>query len=256
MNLGGVSIPLGTIFKKAILSEQNIEDDTLNYRLLHLQMWLVYWIVHACLNVTENLLLIRYLPLYSIIKLVISLWLVAPIIISETRANSSKVLSFQDLQQEWVSFSNQGCGIIYFAYLKPFFDDHIQVIDNFKLDSILSMVSGGLVIPLTKTFASLVTISGSLNTANTAGNEFSNYGSYFATFFSHQEPRSEASSTPDDLALSEYDVVSENDSDMNEGVKRRHSKIEPRSATEEGSDSTENGPDLLPAAGVKPSWFW
>ncbi|QRG37557.1 hypothetical protein FDK38_001934 [Candidozyma auris] len=142
VQLGSVTIPLGTMLKRATAGgDGSVEEDFLNSRLLTVQMWLVYWIVHVSIGIAESALFLSWLPLYSSFRLLVSAWLISPIVLSSLRLNRTKALSPAEVQQEWVGFSSQGCGLVYFQYLKPLFDDHLQAIVNFNFERVLDSVA-------------------------------------------------------------------------------------------------------------------
>lgn len=224
INVGGVSIPLGTIFKKATSQDATVEDDTLNFRLLAVQMWFIYWIVHAAICVAENVLFLKNLPLYSLLRLGLSLWLIAPIVVSGARLKSSQVLSFHDMQQEWIGFSSQGCGLLYFKYLKPFMDDNLAILSRFSVEPLLAALSGKVVLPLAQKIGFLALVSGQTSTL------FEGYSKMFA-----RSPETSGTSSGVSFGdMSEYDVV-----DRPESKRSVEPTVEP-----------EN-----PAA-AKQSWFW
>lgn len=187
--IGGVSIPLGTMLKRATTNEASIEEDTLNYRLLTVQMWMIYWIVNGCVRVAESVLLLKYLPLYSMARLCFSLWLIAPIVLSSTRLKQSQVLSFGDMQSEWVKFSSQGCGMVYFQYLKPLMEGQLAYLNSLSLEPILAAVSR--LVPFT-----LMVVSES------SGKYGELLGGYGKAFFSREAPKANT-----DADLADYDVV-------------------------------------------------
>lgn len=147
VNIGGVSIPLGTMIKRAT-TEGTLEEEFVNSRLLTVQMWMVYWIVHGCFTVVESVLFLTFLPLYSTVRLGISAWLIFPIVVSSTRLSKSQVLSTSDIQNEWMGFSTLGCGMIYFQYVKPAMQGKLGFLDGLNVDSIVNSVGGLSNVPL------------------------------------------------------------------------------------------------------------
>ncbi|PVH18954.1 hypothetical protein CXQ85_001246 [Candidozyma haemuli] len=139
VQIGSVSIPLGTMLKRATAgADGSVEEDYLNSRLLTVQMWLIYWIVHVSIGVAESMLFLTWLPLYSSFRLLVSAWLISPIVLSSLRLNRTKALTPAEVQQEWVGFSSQGCGLVYFQYLKPLFDDQLKALVNFNFEPLLN----------------------------------------------------------------------------------------------------------------------
>lgn len=195
-NIGGVSIPLGTMLKRATAGEASLEEDTINFRLLTVQMWMIYWIVNGCVRVAESVLLLKYLPLYSLVRLCFSLWLVAPIALSSSRLKRSQVLSFADMQREWVDFSAQGCGLVYFRYLKPVIEGQLGYLSCLSIEPLLSAVGGKVVLPAALLIGMAVPA---------AGEQLASYmqalSGYSKLFASREVPVAK------DNDLDEYDVV-------------------------------------------------
>lgn len=93
-------------------------------------MWFVYWIVTACITAVEELTFLRSLPLYSVVRLLLSVWLIYPITNFASLRNQSKVLTYDTMQSEWGLFASDGCGLIYFQYLVPFLEKKSDVMAN------------------------------------------------------------------------------------------------------------------------------
>ncbi|QWU87653.1 hypothetical protein CA3LBN_001918 [Candidozyma haemuli] len=141
VQIGSVSIPFGTMLKRATAAEGSVEEDYLNSRLLTVQMWLIYWIVHVSIGIAESMLFLTWLPLYSSFRLLVSAWLISPIVLSSLRLNRTKALTPQEVQQEWAGFSTQGCGLVYFQYLKPLFDEQLKALINFNFEPLLNQLA-------------------------------------------------------------------------------------------------------------------
>ncbi|KAJ8144863.1 hypothetical protein OY671_002063 [Metschnikowia pulcherrima] len=210
-NVGGVSIPLGTILKKATNSDAEIEEDTMNYRLLSVQMWLIYWMVNAAVSAAE---------------------------ISSARLKSSQVMSFNDVQREWATFSGQGCGLIYFKYLRPFLDENVGLLSRVSLEPLLASVSGSFVLPLAQRIgvSSLFSKSATSSTSTYAG-MFSDYTKMFRSVPGNVEL---GASIGD---ISEYDVV-------DKPVNSDENELRNRGLKSESADITSGVPTK------SQSWFW
>lgn len=191
VNIGGVSIPLGTMLKRATTSESSIEEDTLNARLVTVQMWMIYWIVNGFVRAVESVLFLQYLPLYSVARLCFSIWLIAPIVLTRTRQQKQLFVSFNEIQTEWVSFSQQGCGLVYFRYVKPLMEGQLSFLYDLKVDEILGYASKTLTIPFLKlAMATRGTTTGLDSAGNTgpstgvasSGNGGATSGSGFSSF--------------------------------------------------------------------------
>lgn len=126
------------MLKRATAAEGSVEEDYLNSRLLTVQMWLIYWIVHVSIGIAELMLFLTWLPLYSLFRLLVSAWLISPIVLSSLRLKRTKALTPQEVQQEWAGFSTQGCGLVYFQYLKPLFDEQLKALVNFNFEPLMN----------------------------------------------------------------------------------------------------------------------
>ncbi|GEQ72168.1 hypothetical protein JCM33374_g5854 [Metschnikowia sp. JCM 33374] len=244
-NVGGVSIPLGTILKKATTSGNAIEEDTMNYRLLSVQMWLIYWMVNASVCAVENILLLKWLPLYSPLRCALSLWLIAPIIVSSSRLKSSQVLSFNDVQQEWAVFSGQGCGLLYFQYLRPFIEENVGLLSRISLEPLLASISGNFVLPLAEYIGVSALFSGAI--ANSDSWYTNMLSDYTKRFRSNNEP------TVGDINPSLYGDMSEYDVVDKPGAS---DESEVRSRTYSKQDTVPNEQPRSSATASVKSWFW
>lgn len=121
VHLGGVAIPVGTMLRRATQDPKStLEEDTLNFHLLNLQMWFIYWLVTACIVVVEDFSFVKMIPFYLLWRLMLSAWLIFPITNFTSLRTSSKILTYVEMQKEWETFSNEGCGLVYFKYMAPF----------------------------------------------------------------------------------------------------------------------------------------
>lgn len=130
VSVGGVSIPLGTMLKRA--TEGNPEEDFLSSHLLIVQMWVVYWIVHGSISVVElvldKFLFVSYLPFYSSGRLALSLWLLFPIF-QVSNTIGARALSHTDLVAVWSRFSSKGAGLVYYSLAKPFMEGQLETVN-------------------------------------------------------------------------------------------------------------------------------
>lgn len=185
------------MLRRAAASEGTVEEDFLNSRLLMVQMWMVYWIVHGCISVGESVLLLPYLPLYSTARLLVSAWLVFPIVVSNARLSKLQALSALDLQLVWVDFSGQGCGLVYFQYVKPLMEGNVRFFDAIDLDSVMASVGNITKIPVS-VFSRALT--------GTNGSYVQGLASYSMSFFASREAKTSAPETTEE-ADDEYDMV-------------------------------------------------
>lgn len=145
VNISGVSIPLGTMLKRATAPKPTtLEEDTLNARLLTVQMWMIFWIVSGAIRIVETVLFVSVLPLYLVARLCLSVWLVAPIVMYSTR--HKKPLTESDIHNEWVAFLCMGCGWVYFQYIKPLMEGQLAFL-SVGFDGVEAQVGWLLSIP-------------------------------------------------------------------------------------------------------------
>lgn len=243
--MGGVAIPVGAMLKRATQSQNQqdpIEEDTLNYYLLNVQMWFVYWIVTACITVLEDMTFLKSLPLYSLGRLVFSAWLMFPITNFASLRSLSKVLTFEKMQTEWQLFSNQGCGLLYFKYMVPVFETKAAALsklwksfqNQLSPGSIRNLVpdevsSIGLAIGSAASAASASLPEDSLK--NTADGYLHNLSGFVGTMFSalleaqhgakDSVTKSSSTSLISEKVFSEYTVVDKVDLKENEQASLR-----------------------------------
>jgi hypothetical protein len=135
--VGGISVPIGVLFKSQDISTS--DDEQLQLHLIAIQKWFIYWIVFASLQLVESLLFLKYLvPFYFAIKVVVSMWLVFPMINGVRKSDTSR--SF-DTTQDWLEFTNSGAGFVFFTYIKPIIEDGLTKVD---LGPIKNAVETGL----------------------------------------------------------------------------------------------------------------
>lgn len=264
VNIGGVSIPLGTMLKRATASESSIEEDTLNVRLLTVQMWMIYWIVIGCVSAVESALFLHVLPLYSMARLCFSLWLIAPIVLTRARNQKQLFVSFNDMQAEWASFSQQGCGLVYFQYVRPLMEGQFSFLYDLKMDEILGHARKLLTVPLLKLFVVLTRGAGGEPAGSNAGSaggssggvssssagEGVNYAQAFSTFStfskSYFPSRGVDAREVEGLAKDEFEEYEQVDAPLNASV----AGLKSRGASE---------PSAAPKTDDKVAdrhWFW
>lgn len=251
--MGGVAIPVGAMLKRATQAQNQqdpIEEDTLNYYLLNVQMWFVYWVVTACITVIEDLTFLKSLPLYSLGRLFFSVWLMFPITNFASLRSQSKVLTFEKMQTEWDLFSNQGCGLLYFKYMVPVLEKKtvalVQLWRSFQ--SQLSPESFRNLVP--EEVSSIGLAIGSAASAsrpedslkNAADGYLHNLSGFVGTMFSaspEAQPgakdsvtKSSSAALISDKVFSEYTVV-----DKVEARENQHEKLRAESGSEQSSEA-------------------
>lgn len=140
VNIGGFQVPINTLLRKSVDSTDGTEngEGNLQRHLISIQKWMIYWIVYASLSVVESIFLLRYIvPMYSLIRLGISVWLVSPMIIGtagDTTGNNNIVAR----KKEFDLFLQSGCGFCYYRFIKPWLDGEFKLIGGFDLSKIIS----------------------------------------------------------------------------------------------------------------------
>ncbi|ODV77581.1 uncharacterized protein CANTADRAFT_23694 [Suhomyces tanzawaensis NRRL Y-17324] len=127
--IGGVTVPLNLVFKQAA-TEPGTEDRALQTSLITIQKWFIYWVVLATVQSAETFLFLRHLiPLYSLIKLSFSIWLLSPMVtFGSATPDTTKAF---DNTEDWTKFSQNGCGLVYFSFIKPWIETKLVKFDVF-----------------------------------------------------------------------------------------------------------------------------
>lgn len=123
VSVGGVSIPVHALLKKATgdTTALDLDERRLQFHAVALQKWVVYWIVFATGLVVERVLFLRYIvPLYGMVRFFGTVWLLLPIASDFSAFNADAPAT--DLANNWLKFKEDGCGLVYFKYLKPVLD--------------------------------------------------------------------------------------------------------------------------------------
>lgn len=203
LNIAGFNVPINTLLKKAAGEQTNPighEDKVLREHLVVLQKWFVYWIVYAAIHTVESVIPLHYLlPGYSFFRFLLSGWLVLPIFLSfRTEAGGEDVTA-----KEWNSFSGQGCGLVYYQYLRPWLEGELSILANLPINvsAIQNFVLNNL--------SSLSFLLKYLNVDGSkagAGGESSYLGSVKSYLFA-TTPAAGPEGSRDDVVEAEYDVI-------------------------------------------------
>lgn len=149
--VAGISVPLNFLYREGGSDQL---DEELQVLMISIQKWFIYWIVFASVQLVETVLFLRHIiPLYSTFKLGFVGWLIFPMIISEGgkkigggssgdpvagEQNANSLLSF-DHTKDWISFTNNGAGLVYFQFIRPWIEGHF---DSFNPSRLIGEVSG------------------------------------------------------------------------------------------------------------------
>ncbi|EMG46609.1 hypothetical protein G210_3142, partial [Candida maltosa Xu316] len=127
LKIGGFTVPLNYIYGKSDATKINADDErALQIHLISIQKWFIYWIVTAIVSLAENVLFFKYIiPGYSLIRLAFNIWLIIPMISIRQEVDANSTF---DNTVEWKKFTSNGAGLIYFNYIKPWIEQHIESI--------------------------------------------------------------------------------------------------------------------------------
>lgn len=124
LKVGGYTIPIGMLFN----SHDLVNDQMLQFYLVAMQKWFIYWIIFASLQLIESILFLKYIiPFYFFWKFMFNIWLVLPFIKFNPLGEKF------DQAQAWLEFNQSGSGFIYFNYLQPGFHDLLAQLQAFNL---------------------------------------------------------------------------------------------------------------------------
>ncbi|CUM49959.1 uncharacterized protein AC631_00859 [Debaryomyces fabryi] len=140
VNIGGFQVPINALLRKPGDSTNGSgnSEESLQRHLISIQKWMVYWIVYASLNVVESVFLLRYIiPMYSLLRFGISVWLVSPMIIGPVgdTVRSNNIIA---RKKEFEQFLQSGCGLCYYNFIKPWLDGEFKVLGGIDLSKLIS----------------------------------------------------------------------------------------------------------------------
>lgn len=149
LKIGGFTVPLNYLYNRNLGGTPNsdpndksssststnisINDErALQIHLISIQKWFIYWIVIAIISLLENILFLKYvIPGYSIFRLTFNIWLIIPMISIKQEVDANSTF---DNTIEWKKFTSNGAGLLYFSYIKPFIEQHIDCIRKFSIN--------------------------------------------------------------------------------------------------------------------------
>lgn len=155
LKIGGFTVPLNYLYNRNLSGTTNsdlndkssstttsssssssnisINDErALQIHLISIQKWFIYWIVIAIISLLENILFLKYIiPGYSIFRLIFNIWLIIPMISIKQEVDANSTF---DNTIEWKKFTSNGAGLLYFSYIKPFIEQHIDCIRKFSIN--------------------------------------------------------------------------------------------------------------------------
>lgn len=101
----------------------------LQYSLLLMQKWIVFWILSCSFQLMEKLLFAKYLiPFYDFTRFMFTLWLISPLMISHKIDKE-----FFDYNSEMRKFLELGCGLFFYKVLKPTLNGELEILSNLNL---------------------------------------------------------------------------------------------------------------------------
>lgn len=151
VNIGGFNVPLQALLKRAAGDQSTPighEEVLLQLEVLALQKWFVYWIVYGLVEILECVLLLKYvMPFYGLLRLLLLLWLMFPAAMGLLKTDPT-VAQVADIPKDWDRFSQNGCGLVYYQLLKPWFDDDVSLWFNYDSSQMASFLAKfGLSVP-------------------------------------------------------------------------------------------------------------
>lgn len=144
LKIAGFTVPLNYFYKSdGKNSNINQNDETaLQIHLISIQKWFIYWIIVGIVSLFENVLFLKYLiPGYSLLRLGFNIWLIVPMISIRKEVDAESTF---DHTIEWKKFTSNGAGLIYFSYIKPWIEQHMETIRKYSNNPIevLQSISG------------------------------------------------------------------------------------------------------------------
>lgn len=140
VSIGGFQVPINALLRKSseTTNDSGSSEQRLQRHLISMQKWMVYWIVYASLNTAESVLLLRYIvPMYSLIRLGVSIWLVAPMI-TGIPSDEAEVNIAAARKKEFIQFLESGCGLCYYRFIKPCLNGEYKLPGGVDLTQIVS----------------------------------------------------------------------------------------------------------------------
>lgn len=106
-------------------SEHPLKEEELQYS-LNLQKWLIFWIVHASFALVESVLFLKYLiPFYNFFKFGANVWMLSGISIADLLW-PGQIDTMEKLTAKWTEFTENGCGMVFYTFIKPVLEYPIQ----------------------------------------------------------------------------------------------------------------------------------
>ena len=141
--IGGISVPFNVIYSTATGKQQvnAVDENTLQIHLISIQKWFIYWIVLACVRLVEGCfgVLTSIVPGYSLLRLGFSLWLISPMVSFNNEDAVANTNSSFDQTLEWKNFTQGGCGLVFFAYFKPWLEKNIDVVRKLSVNPLTAV---------------------------------------------------------------------------------------------------------------------
>lgn len=106
----------------------------------------------------------------------------------------------EDVTREWTQFSSQGCGLVYYEYLRPWLEGELSILANLPFD--LGSVQRFAVQTLGLNF-----LLQYLNVDTKAEGEVSGYFSSVRSYLFAPSPSAGSEGSKDDAVVAEYDVI-------------------------------------------------
>lgn len=115
-------------------------------------------------------------------------------------AMSFKLEPGEDMSKEWTQFSSQGCGLVYYEYLRPWLEGELSILANLPID--LGSIQRFAVQTLGLNF-----LLQYLNVDTKSEGEVSGYFSSVKSYLFAPSPSAGSEGSKDDAVVAEYDVI-------------------------------------------------
>ena len=126
----------------------------LQYSLLIMQKWIVFWILSSSFQLMEKLLFAKYLiPFYDFTRFMFTLWLISPLMILHKIDKE-----FFDYNSEMRKFLELGCGMFFYKILKPTLNGELEVLCNLNLPDLVRKLQNSWIgdLPIVKRILTLL----------------------------------------------------------------------------------------------------
>lgn len=196
LKIAGFTVPLNYFYKsegKDVSRINENDERALQIHLISIQKWFIYWIVIGVVSLFENVLFLKYIiPGYSLLRLGFNIWLIVPMISIQKDVDANSTF---DNTVEWRKFTSNGAGLIYFGYIKPWIEQHMETIKKYSNNPIDVLQSvGGL-----NSFFNKNSNTGSPSESSSVSSDYSNVIDSFVMVMNMKNKWTGTSGSPSNL---------------------------------------------------------